>query len=302
MKHCSIITLLLWIMSLGATAQNEKVNYPPSIQKVGNEIFNFLKEEGYMPTNEEGAGLIRFKKESIRYLIYLSNEEESPFFVQFQIQAFDIDSTNVEHVNKLKEYAIIGQSIPGVKIIPRNDAAIFAMEFYFHNAEAFKYVFFKCMKQLEFTRKMFTEAWGENPQDTQKRENTVSASSIPITITKIKVGITDKDRKVISDYGIPIWEKFTQYLTPQIILKAQKTGSCTLYIKLFTPAGLARNDSSPEGYTYSEKININEIDKSLTYNLTGWGSQTKGFWKKGSYRFEIWLDGKMLGSKTFKVL
>src|SRR4030095_8958503 len=45
-----------------------------------------------------------------------------------------------------------------------------------------------------------------------------------------------------------------------------------------------------------------KTDENIVYFREGWGNPTPGaFWKKGQYYWEAWVDGVMVGSKTFYI-
>lgn len=126
------------------------------------------------------------------------------------------------------------------------------------------------------------------------------ANAAPFAITKIEVGNVDYNWNYINNYGTTIYSYQTRYLTPRIYLTVYTPGTYTVYVKLIGPNGtLITGDSSPSGYTFSNKITL---DNNTTYkNLSGWGSNTAGFYSAGQYKFEIYYNYKKVGEKSFTI-
>ena len=77
-------------------------------------------------------------------------------------------------------------------------------------------------------------------------------------------------------------------------------GSYDIYVKMFNADGnLTTSDHSPAGYSYKCSKYFGEGNREV--KLTGWGSDKSGHWKAGNYRFEFYLNDRLLGSKSFTV-
>lgn len=92
------------------------------------------------------------------------------------------------------------------------------------------------------------------------------------------------------------------YLKPRITYTGISSGhSITINVRWYTPDGtVSRGEGSPSGYSLSQSIYVQSGEDNIT-TLSGWGNQTKGNWKKGKYRFEIWYGNVCLRSKTFTI-
>ncbi len=147
--------------------------------------------------------------------------------------------------------------------------------------------------------------------ETNKRENTEKelddlrnsiSSSFPIIISDIEIANIYSDGSIETNYGSSIYSSSSMYLKPRITYTGIRTGeTITLYAKLYGISGsIQRSSSSPNGYTFSNSLIISE-GSGNTFEMSGWGGSNKGFWSRGSYRYEIWYGNSCLKSKTFSV-
>lgn len=77
-------------------------------------------------------------------------------------------------------------------------------------------------------------------------------------------------------------------------------GSITVDVRLYTQDGLSRGLSSPESYTFNSDLTLKK-NAETDEELSGWGSEEKGNWKVGSYRYEFYYKGVCIGSKIFTI-
>lgn len=127
-----------------------------------------------------------------------------------------------------------------------------------------------------------------------------SNSYHPFDIIDCSVGNTDKNNRVIDEFGSTIYSYRTNYLKPRLKIKSSKSGDFLIYYKLFNPNGsLSTGTSSPSGYSTSYTISVHPgLDD---YDLTGWGSDTNGHWKAGEYIYEFYCNQQHLGSYKFTI-
>lgn len=126
-------------------------------------------------------------------------------------------------------------------------------------------------------------------------------NNIPFIVTDIKMANTYKDGSVYTDYGNSIYSSSSMYLTPKIFYDGVKSGSYSIYWKIFYPDGtLSTGTSSPSGYSTKGTIYINEGEGN-SYSMHGWGNENKGHWRSGTYRIEIWYNNSCLKSKNFTI-
>lgn len=124
----------------------------------------------------------------------------------------------------------------------------------------------------------------------------------PIIITDIKIGNAYSGGVIETDYGEPLYNYNTMYLTPKIEYTGLRSESqdLNLYVKWYRPSGeLSRGSSSPNGYSQSLMYSIYEGKNELV--LIGWGGADRGHWSSGRYRIEIWYNNICLKAKTFTI-
>lgn len=118
-----------------------------------------------------------------------------------------------------------------------------------------------------------------------------------LVIRKVEFANTDYDGLIIDDFGSPLYT-YTQYLAPKIVYDnlADDAKKIEIGIKLFTPGGkLHRGNSSPADYTYMRDIDLaGKQRKNVTKNLLSWGNMEGHFYSPGTWRYEIWCNGRLL--------
>lgn len=261
------------------------------------DLFNFLKEEGFMP-ELDSDGDIKFKSEGQAYYISVSKTDENPMYVVLFRPFSNPDEYSAETIamasTKLNFYK-------GVKVLCFDKSFRIGAELYVRNAEPVKSAFYKLKGIIDSVKSDFLDEC-KNVGYVSSSSSSNSISEIPFIITKLEVANTDENSNIIQDYGETIWDYKTKYLTPRITVKPFKsTGTYTIYVKLYKDGSLRTGTSSPSGYSYSSKVTISG-NSSQVFTLSGWGSKTAGHWSTGEYRFEIWYDDYCIGSKTFKVI
>lgn len=132
-------------------------------------------------------------------------------------------------------------------------------------------------------------------------KRTVS-SKYPLIIDDVSIANTYQDGTIETSAGNTLYSSRTMYLTPVIQYSALQDGSYTLNWKLYYPDGtLSTGTSSPQGFSTSAYISIVEGAKSTAY-LGGWGNSSKGSWRAGTYRIEIWYGTiTCLANKSFTI-
>ena len=148
---------------------------------------------------------------------------------------------------------------------------------------------------LQITRKERDEA--------QQKMNDLKdkvGSSMPIIITDIQIANTNNSGDIETDYGNTIYSSNTMFLKPKISYTGIKTGeNINLNVKFYTSSGLSTGSSSPYGCSYSTSMYVYSGDNTET--LSGWGGSSRGHWRSGQYRFEIWYGDVCLKAKSFTV-
>lgn len=125
-------------------------------------------------------------------------------------------------------------------------------------------------------------------------------SSMPIIITDIQIANTSYSGDIETDYGNTIYSSSTMYLKPKISYTGIKTGeNINLNVKFYTSSGLSTGSRSPSGCSYTTSMYVYSGDNTET--LLGWGGSSRGHWRSGQYRFEIWYGDVCLKAKSFTV-
>ena len=156
-----------------------------------------------------------------------------------------------------------------------------------------------CRDSLMFSLEQNNELLEKSAQQESKLSSL--KSTFPIKIINIEIGNSYKDNRMETDYGGRIKSENTMYLEPRITYTGINTGrTITLKIKWYTPNGdLSTGKKSPPGFSQQESLYV--YSGSNTEILRGWGSETKGHWRKGTYRIEIWYENVCLRAKTFTI-
>lgn len=80
-------------------------------------------------------------------------------------------------------------------------------------------------------------------------------------------------------------------------LNYTSTKDVTITYRLSKDGIVYKNESSPDGYTWTVKLPAG-TNKSVSHN---WGWSTKGNYKYGDYKYEIFKEGKLIYSKSFSL-
>jgi hypothetical protein len=163
----------------------------------------------------------------------------------------------------------------------------------------------KIMTELKSQQQDKTELAEENTKLAEENAtlneqlNKISQyNPVPLIIKSLEIGNTYYDRAIETQYGDTLHSSTSMYLTPQIeYIGLKKDTTITLYAKLYRKGILKRKYKiSPSRYTYKYDITISGEG---TVSLLGWGSETKGSWSTGNYRYEIWYNGVCLKAVDF---
>lgn len=294
-----IITLVLGLLILPniSFAQSDS-GFNSEQLALRTDLFNFLKEEGFMP-ELDSDGDIKFKSEGQPYYISVSKTDENPMYVVLFRSFNNPDEYSAETIamasTKLNFYK-------GVKVLCFDKSFRIGAELYVRNAEPVKSAFYKLKGIIDSVKSDFLDEC-KNVGTVSSASGSYSISEIPFIVTKMEVANVDYNGNIIQDYGSTIYDFKTKYLKPRITIKPFKTsGSYTVYVKLYKDNVLQRNtSSSPEDCTFSYSVTISG-NSNQTVELSGWGSNNAGQWGIGTYRYEVWYNDYCLGSKKFKVI
>lgn len=126
------------------------------------------------------------------------------------------------------------------------------------------------------------------------------AATYPIIIEEVQIGNITHSGSIDVDYGETIYASRSMYLKPKIKYTSFTGDRIKLKVKLFSPSGLSRGDSSPSGYTYDTDVTVSKGAHSEAL-LSGWGNAERGYWGRGSYRIEIWYNDVCLKTHSFRL-
>lgn len=118
------------------TAQQKK--FRASLQE-------FLKEEGFIPTIDDEDNSLNFKKEGTLY--WFSFGGSNPLYVEFHRSGLKCEDADKALV--LQAVNVANRKVRCAKAMFNETSISFAIEMYCHSAEEFRYIFYKCMKELE---------------------------------------------------------------------------------------------------------------------------------------------------------
>lgn len=152
---------------------------------------------------------------------------------------------------------------------------------------------------LSGARKSYMKAIQLDPND-GLRESFTEVAGAPFDVISIDVGNLKGEGEVINNYGSTLYDEKVEYLSPRIKIKPLRLGTFYLLVKLYVHGELSSYSESPEGYTYKKSITINSFDETYLY-VGRWGSESKGAFKDGHYRFEFWFGKEKLGVKSFDI-
>lgn len=127
------------------------------------------------------------------------------------------------------------------------------------------------------------------------------SSNIPIIITDVEIANVDYSGNIETNYGNTIYTSNTMYLKPRITYTGiAKDENIELQARLYGIGGALMGGSFPYGYTFTSSMTVNG-GSGNTFEMSGWGNSTRGYWGAGYYRYEIWYGDKCLGSKAFRI-
>lgn len=121
-----------------------------------------------------------------------------------------------------------------------------------------------------------------------------TSAYVPFVVSEMKV------KNDGEEFGGTIYSKNTTYIYPKLEGYGLIDGTIELFVKFYAPDGLRTYSGSPSGYTYSDKVSLNKHQKKTIF-LNGYGNETKGTWKSGSYRIEVWHKDILLCEKKFTI-
>ena len=103
------------------------------------------------------------------------------------------------------------------------------------------------------------------------------------------------------NYKGALYASQSTYIRAKVKYYGFKSSNRTIYWKIYDPDGTLRHTSdAPPGYSVAKDISIGT--GAGVFYLTGIGDKSKGYWKKGTYRIEIYeQNGREVASQYFEL-
>lgn len=141
------IILLLTILLVSTSVFSQDLTLEQ--KKLQTEIYQFLREEGYMPEIIPKNN-ISFKKEGEKYYVEIDTRDTHPLYIALTLSyVYSSDYSKEKIAAGLKDSNLK----KGVKVICFADSYSYRAEMYLVNAEQFKYTFYKLMEQIGYLKK-----------------------------------------------------------------------------------------------------------------------------------------------------
>lgn len=297
MKQIGIFVFAIMLIVPSVVLAQGESEYNSEQLAMRTELFNFLKQEGFMPDIDKD-GDIHFKSEGDNFYVSVSKTDNNPMYVTF------FKSFNYPEDYSLETILLANKELSlykGIKIVCFKNSLRIGAELFVRSAEPLKHSFYKLKGIINQVEGDFVDECEKVGNTSMSTSSSASVSEIPFLVTQLEVANTESNGTIIQDYGATIWSYKTKYLKPRITIKPiRSSGTVDVYVKLYKNGVLSTGSSSPSGYSYAAKVNLNG-QSSQVISLDGWGSSNSGHWVSGDYRFEIWYGNYCIGSKSFKV-
>lgn len=151
-----LLTTLL--LSLAVVASTFAEELTTEQKKFRSEIQQFLKEEGFMPTIDNDDNSLNFKKEGTAY--WMTFGGSGAIYLEFHRAGLKIEDADRNLVLKAANEA--NRKVRCAKAMVGDKYVSFAVEMYCHTAEDFKYVFYKCMSELDTIKDEVSDYYNNN--------------------------------------------------------------------------------------------------------------------------------------------
>lgn len=136
-------------------------------KKFRASLQEFLKEEGFMPTIDDEDNSLNFKKEGTLY--WFSFGGSNPLYVEFHRSGLKCEDADKALV--LQAVNVANRKVRCAKAMFNETSISFAIEMYCHSAEEFRYIFYKCIKELESIKDEVSEYYNGSTSTTNTSGN-----------------------------------------------------------------------------------------------------------------------------------
>lgn len=143
MNKYKVLILVILSLVIGGNVSADELTAEQ--KRFRSSIQEFLKEEGFMPTIDDEDNSLNFKKEGTLY--WISFGGTTPLYIEFHRSGLNCEDADKSLVFQAVNAA--NRKVRCAKAMFNDTSVSFAIEMYCHSAEEFKYIFYKCMKELE---------------------------------------------------------------------------------------------------------------------------------------------------------
>ncbi len=171
MKYKLIILLILSLFIGGNAFATELT---AEQKKFRSSLQEFLKEEGFMPTIDDEDNSLNFKKEGTLY--WISFGGTTPLYIEFHRSGLKCEDADKSLV--LQAVNAANSKVRCAKAMFNDTSISFAIEMYCHSAEEFKYIFYKCMKELESIKDEVFEYYNGSSSSNESSSSTNNSSGL----------------------------------------------------------------------------------------------------------------------------
>jgi hypothetical protein len=149
---------LFFLLSIFGVTMVSAEDLTPEQRRFRDQIEQFLKEEGYVPTVDPDDNSLNWKKEGERFWLYV--EGSDPLYIEIHKPSLGVDNANMDLV-----YESINQANRGIrcaKAVMGKTSIIFTVEFYCPSIDEFRRVFYRSTNALSAVRDKTKEYYSEH--------------------------------------------------------------------------------------------------------------------------------------------
>ena len=143
---------IIAMVAIGFTATYAQKSFTPGQKKIRDEIFSYLKSEGYQPSIDDD-GDIKFKRQGDIYFVCVSDKDTSPYYVRLS-KYYSYGEERLTR-SKIGIYAEEVNKYKMCKLIVEDDSFIIDSQLFLYNSSAFTSIFNKIMEVIDGAEEEF---------------------------------------------------------------------------------------------------------------------------------------------------
>ncbi len=170
-------------------------------------------------------------------------------------------------------------------------------------------------RKTKKAREVFFEASREN-YDKDLSQKFAKVGGTPCKVLSLGVKNTKYDGTVITESGKTLYSQDTYYLSPVFKSIDYRWENFQFGVKIYRNGELIKcqEEAYSQGFSLVDDTAIfgkfdgnyyydRDLDEAPTneHELSGWGSDSSGWWKSGDYRIELWWEGEKLATSLFTI-